>query len=112
MVAAVAALAALAVVLVQTVVSDTSEPISASEPRRIAAQVMAAEIEQEARRADPADERFDTASEWAAHFTRKCERIKITFSDAAINSITATFAPDPALDYADPAKTTATCVVG
>ena len=48
-VAAVAGLAALAVVLVQNVVSDTSEQIAGSSARRVAAELHAADINDEAR---------------------------------------------------------------
>ena len=48
-VAAVAGLAALAVVLVQNVVSDTSEQIAGSSARLTAAKVSAASVEQEAK---------------------------------------------------------------
>ena len=48
-VAAVAGLAALAVVLVQNVVSDTSEQIAGSSARKTAAQVAASTVEEEAK---------------------------------------------------------------
>ena len=99
-VAAVAGLAALAVVLVQNVVSDTSEQIAGSSARLTAAKVSAASVEQEAKNADPTDERFNTWPEWENYFTDKCNRIQIVFSDAGITTLTSDFAtatgaPDP-----------------
>ena len=91
-VAAVAGLAALAVVLVQNVVSDTSEQIAGSSARLTAAKVSAASVEQEAKNADPTDERFNTWAEWENYFTDKCNRIQIVFSDAGITNPTSTFA--------------------
>ena len=96
-VAAVAGLAALAVVLVQNVVSDTSEQIAGSSARKTAAQVAASTVEEEAK--NPKISQFLTAVDaaaptaaeslpaWAAwdnYFTAKCERIKITYSDADV----------------------------
>ena len=82
-VAAVAGLAALAVVLVQNVVSETSEQIAGSSARLTAAQVAASSVVAEA--TQPAkldDDRWETWNKWENYFTAKCERIKITFSDA------------------------------
>ncbi|MXW95616.1 MAG: hypothetical protein F4110_07805 [Acidimicrobiaceae bacterium] len=88
-VAAVAGLAALAVVLVQNVVSDTSEQIEGSSARETAAQVAAAAIVAEA--SDPTEsiERFGSGtaadwSEWERYYTQKCSRISITYADANI----------------------------
>ena len=99
-VAAVAGLAALAVVLVQNVVSDTSEQIAGSSARKTAAQVAASTVEEEAKNpkisqflpAAPTGEdatakaaRHKVAwAEWENYFTAKCNRIKITYSDADV----------------------------
>ena len=84
-VAAVAGLAALAVVLVQNVVSDTSEQIAGSSARKTAAQIAAVEIMADAQR-DAADQpdSADTYAEWIIHYTAKCNRLKITYGDAGI----------------------------
>ena len=91
-VAAVAGLAALAVVLVQNVVSDTSEQIAGSSARRTAAQVAAQSVEQEAKNSGITDNRWNTAVKWDNYFTDKCNRIAVTFSDAGITTMTANFA--------------------
>ena len=102
-VAAVAGLAALAVVLVQNVVSDTSEQIAGSSARKTAAQVAASTVEEEAKKpkitqfldATPTGTPAETATEkaarhlaawvaWENYFTAKCDRIRITYSDADI----------------------------
>ena len=83
-VAAVAGLAALAVVLVQNVVSDTSEQIAGSSARKTAAQVAASAVVDESKSADPTDPRYDTWAKWENYFTAKCSRIGITYSDAGI----------------------------
>ena len=84
-VAAVAGLAALAVVLVQNVVSETSEQIAGSSARKTAAQIAAVEIMADAQRAaaDQPDS-ADTYAEWIIHYTAKCNRLKITYGDAGI----------------------------
>ena len=102
--AAVAGIAALAVVLVQGVVSDTSEQISGSSARRTAAEVAAASVEAEAADATESVRRFvegtntdGSAGAWAAwerYYAQKCDRIGITYSDANI-SVAPTFL-DPA----------------
>ena len=90
-VAAVAGLAALAVVLVQNVVSETSEQIAGSSARLTAAQVAASSVQTEAGQpATLTDKRWDVWNKWDNYFTAKCERIKITFSDA-VNSVAASF---------------------
>ena len=91
-VAAVAGLAALAVVLVQNVVSDTSEQIAGSSARKTAAQIAATEIMADAQRAaaDQPDS-ADTYPEWIIHYTAKCNRLKITYGDAGIK-VSAAFA--------------------
>ena len=87
-VAAVAGLAALAVVLVQNVVSDTSEQIAGSSARKTAAEVAAISVEEESKTLDAADVapdgRFDTWAKWDNYFTAKCNRIGITYSDADV----------------------------
>ena len=96
-VAAVAGIAALAVVLVQGVVSDTSEQISGSSARRTAAEIAAAAVQAEAEDPVEAEKRAggdgsDPAhwSEWERYYKQKCKRIEITYGDAGI-SITPTF---------------------
>ena len=96
-VAAVAGLAALAVVLVQNVVSDTSEQVAGSSARKTAAQIAAKEIQEEAKvpggRGED-DERWNTWGEWTRYFTDKCERLLITYSDAIQESeLTHDFSP-------------------
>ena len=61
-VAAVAGLAALAVVLVQNVVSDTSEQIAGSSARKTAAEIAAQKITSDARAVVPADKDDDAAT--------------------------------------------------
>ena len=94
--AAVAGIAALAVVLVQGVVSDTSEQISGSSARRTAAEVAAASVEAEAADATESVRRFVTGTPnadgstgawaaWERYYAQKCDRIGITYSDANIS---------------------------
>ena len=90
-VAAVAGLAALAVVLVQNVVNDTAEQISGSNARATAAKVAAASVVEESKNANPNDVRFNTWGKWDNYFTDKCNRIRITYSDAGITGMTAEF---------------------
>jgi Flp pilus assembly pilin Flp len=79
-VAAVAGLAALAVVLVQNVVSDTSEQIAGSSARRTAAEFAAAEVVADA--IDSAQPRaIRTWVQWQDEYERKCNRLQITYSD-------------------------------
>ena len=81
-VAAVAGLAALAVVLVQNVVSDTSEQIAGSSARRTAAEFAAAEIVADALRAPANQPRgLDSWGEWTTEYTRKCNQLSINYSD-------------------------------
>ena len=91
-VAAVAGLAALAVVLVQNVVSDTSEQIAGSSARKTAARVAAAEVTDKSRAASPADgtstvsatklaESTANAVEMNGEFKSSCKRLAITFGD-------------------------------
>ena len=84
-VAAVAGLAALAVVLVQNVVSDTSEQIAGSSARRVAAELHAADINDEARAiaTEGADAAAKTvhAGELSSIYRKKCQRLRITYGD-------------------------------
>ena len=96
-VAAVAGLAALAVVLVQNVVSDTSEQIAGSSARKTAAQVAAATLVEDAKAATVTDFKSGTITDaeayvaWDNYFTEKCNRIKIIYNDAGVE-IAAAFA--------------------
>ena len=85
-VAAVAGLAALAVVLVQNVVSETSEQIAGSSARQTAAKIAATTIVEDADRsaaAQPAGAK--TWSDWMSHYTNRCRRLAITYGDAGID---------------------------
>ncbi|MYE75889.1 MAG: hypothetical protein F4232_05705 [Acidimicrobiaceae bacterium] len=93
--AAVAGLAALAVVLVQNVVSDTSEQIEGSSARRIAAEVAAQTIVEDAKVFDGISYTVgaitgDEWSEWAREYSAKCNRLAITYADANL-TVTAGF---------------------
>ena len=91
-VAAVAGLAALAVVLVQNVVDDTAEQIGGSSARKTAAQVAAVSIMAEANRdsgSQPTGAK--TYSEWDTYYTKKCDRLKITYSNVEDIKVTANF---------------------
>ena len=83
-VAAVAGLAALAVVLVTNVVDSTSEQISGSSARLTAARVAAQEIVDQASVAAQ-DGVSDTWVEWETFYTRKCNRLEITYGDAGVD---------------------------
>lgn len=78
-VAAVAGLAALAVVLVQRVVSDTSEQIAGSSARKTAAQIAALDVTDKAR-AETADA-DNTAADLNAEYKSDCKLIAITYGD-------------------------------
>ena len=109
-VAAVAGLAALAVVLVQNVVSDTSEQIAGSSARRTAAQIAAQAVEDESKIYDATLDQFSSWAKWENYFTSKCNRITITYADAGISAMTVAFAKatgatDPVTDVS--AATTA-----
>ena len=87
-VAAVAGLAALAVVLVQSVVSETSEQIAGSSARKTAAQIAAQKITADARAVDidevtPATDTSDDDAAIAANskYKDKCHRLKIVYGD-------------------------------
>ena len=81
-VAAVAGLAALAVVLVQNVVDETAEQISGSNARVTAAQIAAAEINDDATDEYNGDGGFTTADTNMKVSRAKCERLKITYGSA------------------------------
>ena len=81
-------------VLVQNVVSDTSEQIAGSSARLTAAKVSAASVEQEAKNADPTDPRYNDWAKWENYFTDKCNRIAVVFSDAGITVMTSNFDKD------------------
>ena len=95
-VAAVAGLAALAVVLVQNVVSDTSEQIAGSSARKTAAQIAASTLVEDAKAATVTDF-LPTGSTtvtdaqayvaWANYYREKCDRIKIIYSDAGVEIV-------------------------
>jgi type II secretory pathway pseudopilin PulG len=100
-VAAVAGLAALAVVLVTNVVDQTSEQISGSSARVTAARVAAQEIVSQA--AAPAASQPASANtwvEWEDFYTRKCNRLEITYGDAGI-TVTASFEKATGADDGD-----------
>ena len=91
-VAAVAGLAALAVVLVQNVVSQTSEQIAGSSARRVAAELHAADINDEARAIATdaggatgataiATAKTAHAAELSSIYRKKCQRLRITYGD-------------------------------
>lgn len=88
-VAAVAGLAALAVVLVQNVVSDTSDQIAGDSARHTAALLAADEIMRDADRdAEDQPRGAKTFDDWERHYTEKCERLEITYGDAQIETFT------------------------
>ena len=103
-VAAVAGLAALAVVLVQNVVDETAQDISGSSARLTAAKVAAASVVEQAKNADSSEPRFNTWAKWDNYFTDKCNRIKITYSDAGLDDVVPEFAR--ATGATDPPDTT------
>lgn len=82
-VAAVAGLAALAVVVVQNVVSDTSEQIAGQTARRTAAELSAQDITNDARDdvADVAAITPEAAERINDEFEPKCDRLEIIYSD-------------------------------
>ena len=99
-VAAVAGLAALAVVLVQNVVSDTSEQIAGSSARKTGAQIAAQQIMSDADRdAGDLPDAADTWPEWVSFYSARCNRLAITYGDAGItpfaNFSAGTTAPSP-----------------
>lgn len=83
-VAAVAGLAALAVVLVQRVVSDTSEQIAGNSARQTAAKVSGAQITDKAKAA-LADPDLDDA-EVHDKYRLECRRLLVLYADADITA--------------------------
>ena len=83
-VAAVAGLAALAVVLVQRVVSDTSEQIAGNSARQTAAKVAGTQVTDKARAAGL--ETGANHTEINQDGKRECDRLKILYSDAGITT--------------------------
>ena len=83
-VAAVAGLAALAVVLVQKVVSDTSEQIAGSSARTTAAKVAGLAVQEEARIVDGDSTRYDSWASWEGYYKNKCLRLEIVYADAGV----------------------------
>ena len=84
-VAAVAGLAALAVVLVQNVVSETSEQIAGSSARETAAKIAAVSIMEDSDRDDDDQpEGAKTMAEWKDYYTNRCRRLEITYGDAGV----------------------------
>ncbi len=81
-VAAVASIAALAVVLVVRTVEDTGDRIVDSEARLVAARLLAAKVEDDAKEASADD--YPTWYDWERYFTGRCARIGITYSDASV----------------------------
>ena len=81
-VAAVAGLAALAVVLVSSVVSDTSEQIAGSSARLTAAKLAGRQITNDTRVDVPSAATTDAEFiEHASDYKERCERIGIVYSD-------------------------------
>ena len=85
-VAAVAGLAALAVVLVQNVVSETSEQIAGSSARETAARIAGLAVQDDAKLYDSSKDRFDTWNAWESYHTSKCNRISVTYADAGVTA--------------------------
>ena len=78
-VAAVAGLAALAVVLVQNVVSETSEQIAGSSARKTAAKIAAQKITTDARAVVTDDD--DAAVAANSKYRDRCNRLNIVYGD-------------------------------
>ena len=85
-VAAVAGLAALAVVLVQNVVSDTSEQIAGSSARTTAAKVAGLAVQEEARNIDVGSTKYDDWASWRVYYTNKCNRVTVVYADAGVTA--------------------------
>ena len=84
-VAAVAGIAALAVVLVQNVVSDTSEQIAGSSARAVAARLAGEQVVTDSGR--PIGDqpvRARTWGGWRAFYESRCKRLEITYGDTGI----------------------------
>lgn len=89
-VAAVAGLAALAVVLVQNVVSDTSEQIAGSSARKTAAQIAAVEVTDDARSKTATNDAG--AVTLNTEYKSKCKRLEITYGD--VENLTVVWSAD------------------
>jgi len=84
-VAAVAGIAALAVVLVQNVVSDTSEQIAGSSARQVAAELAADQVLVDSKR--PRSEQPTNAKtwgQWERFYDSRCKRLAITYGDTGM----------------------------
>ena len=92
-VAAVAGLAALAVVLVQNVVSDTSEQIAGSSARATAAKVAGLAVQEEARNVDGDSKRYSSFATWAVYYRNKCNRVTVVYADAGVTAAPVFTAP-------------------
>ena len=90
-VAAVAGIAALAVVLVQGVVSDTSERIAGNNARAVAARLAGEQIVSDSTRpANSQPVNLLTWYDWERFYELRCKRLEITYGDAGI-SVVASF---------------------
>ncbi len=84
-VAAVAGIAALAVVMVQNVVSDTSEQIAGSSAREVAAKLAGEQVVTDSgRHIDSQPVSARTWGNWRAFYESRCKRLQITYGDAGI----------------------------
>ena len=121
--AAVAGLAALAVVLVQAYVEDTGQRMSNPDPRVTSAIYSASEVETRAKAASA--DHFDLWAGWESHFSQKCSRISVLYSDVGVEVVHNNFIRagsgtsfDPAVaaladeQPADATKAQVQCVVG
>ncbi|MDE0160966.1 MAG: hypothetical protein OXL98_04455 [Acidimicrobiaceae bacterium] len=85
-VAAVAGIAALAVVLVQNVVSDTSEQIAGSSARQVAARLAADQVEVDSQRSKEEQPINAKAwGQWERFYNSRCNRLAITYGDTGMN---------------------------
>ena len=85
-VAAVAGIAALAVVLVQNVVSDTSEQIAGSSARAVAARLAGEQVVSDSLR--PRSEQPTSARTWDGwqrFYDSRCKRLEIIYGDAGVD---------------------------
>ena len=96
----------LAVVLVQNVVSETSEQIAGSSARKTAAKVAASTLVEDAKAATvtdfkptggtPAVTDAEAYVAWDNYYTEKCNRIKIIYNDAGVEIVAAFAGPTTA----------------
>lgn len=87
-VAAVAGIAALAVVLVQNVVSDTSEQIAGSSARAVAARLAGEQVVSDSLR--PISEQPTSARTWDGwkrFYDSRCKRLEIIYGDAGVTVV-------------------------